>query len=158
MTDIRGILRDTEDERTLIPAMSGQRRAPQLIREGIISGGMIPKIECCIEAIRRGVKKVFIIDGRVPHAILIELSDRRGRGHHVLLMTPAKEAIAHDRYSDSGQTSMWPIPTRRFPVTFVRGAGLPSVRRSAAKTTSTWAAGIAVNALGYGGCRLGRRR
>ena len=54
--------------------------APQLIREGIISGGMIPKIECCIEAIRRGVKKVFIIDGRVPHAILIECLTDEGVG------------------------------------------------------------------------------
>ena len=55
-------------------------------REGIISGGMIPKIECCVEAIRRGVKKAFIIDGRVPHSILIEMPDRRGHRHHVLLM------------------------------------------------------------------------
>ena len=79
MTDIRGILRDPADESTLIPAIQVSE-APQLIREGIISGGMIPKIECCIEAIRRGVKKVFIIDGRVPHAILIECLTDEGVG------------------------------------------------------------------------------
>ena len=79
MTDIRGILRDPADESTLIPAIQVSE-APQLIREGIISGGMIPKIECCIEAIRRGVKKVSIIDGRVPHAILIECLTDEGVG------------------------------------------------------------------------------
>ena len=79
MTDIRGILRDPADESTLIPSVQVSE-APQLIREGIISGGMIPKIECCIEAIRRGVKKVFIIDGRVPHAILIECLTDEGVG------------------------------------------------------------------------------
>ena len=79
MTDIRGILRDPADESTLIPTVQVSE-APQLIREGIISGGMIPKIECCIEAIRRGVKKVFIIDGRVPHAILIECLTDEGVG------------------------------------------------------------------------------
>ena len=52
----------------------------QLVHEGVISGGMIPKVECCIEAIRRGVKKVFIIDGRVPHAILMEILTDEGIG------------------------------------------------------------------------------
>jgi len=79
MTDIRGILRDKDDEESLIPKIEVSE-APQLMREGIISGGMIPKIECCIEAIRRGVKKVFIIDGRVPHAILIETLTDEGIG------------------------------------------------------------------------------
>ena len=54
--------------------------APLLIRNGTISGGMIPKIECCIEAIRRGVRRVFIIDGRIPHSILIELLTDEGIG------------------------------------------------------------------------------
>lgn len=79
MTDIRGILRDPSDESTLIPVIPVSD-APQLIREGVISGGMIPKIECCIEAIRRGVQKVFILDGRVPHAILIECLTDEGMG------------------------------------------------------------------------------
>lgn len=79
MTDIRGILRDKDDDSTLIPVVEVSD-APQLIKEGIISGGMIPKIECCVEAIRRGVKKVFIIDGRVPHAILIEILSDKGIG------------------------------------------------------------------------------
>ncbi len=79
MTDIAGILRDKNDPSTLISKIYVSD-APQLMAEGIISGGMIPKIECCIEAIRRGVKKVFIIDGRVPHAILIETLTDAGIG------------------------------------------------------------------------------
>ena len=79
MTDIAGILRDKDDVSTLIPKILVSE-APQLMREGIISGGMIPKVECCIEAIRRGVKKVFIIDGRVPHSIIIETLTDEGIG------------------------------------------------------------------------------
>ncbi len=79
MTDTVGLLTDKNDPSTLIPKVRVSE-APQLQREGIISGGMIPKVECCIEAIRRGVKKVFIIDGRVPHAILIEVLTDEGVG------------------------------------------------------------------------------
>ena len=79
MTDIVGILRDKDDPSTLISKIHVSD-APQLMREGIISGGMIPKVECCIEAIRRGVHKVFIIDGRVPHSILIETLTNEGIG------------------------------------------------------------------------------
>ena len=79
MTDIAGLLRDKDDPGTLIPVVNVSE-APQLVREGIISGGMIPKVDCCIEAIRRGVKKVFIIDGRIPHSILIETLTDEGIG------------------------------------------------------------------------------
>ncbi len=79
MTDIEGILRDKNDPSTLISKIYVSD-APQLIREGVISGGMIPKVNCCIESIRRGVKKVFIIDGRVPHSILIETLTDEGMG------------------------------------------------------------------------------
>ena len=79
MTDIAGLLRDKDDPSTLIPKVYVSD-IPQLINEGIISGGMIPKIECCREAIRRGVEKVFIIDGRVPHALLIETLTDEGLG------------------------------------------------------------------------------
>lgn len=79
MSDIKGLLRDTNDDRSLISAVQVSE-APQLIREGIISGGMIPKVECCIEAIRRGVKRVFIIDGRTPHSILVEVLTDKGIG------------------------------------------------------------------------------
>ena len=79
MTDICGILRDKDDPSTLISQITVSE-APQLMREGVISGGMIPKVECCIEAIRRGVSRVFIIDGRIPHAILIETLTDEGIG------------------------------------------------------------------------------
>lgn len=79
MTDIAGILRDKDDPSTLIHEINVSE-APELMREGIISGGMIPKVECCIEAIRRGVGRVFIIDGRIPHAILIETLTDEGIG------------------------------------------------------------------------------
>lgn len=79
MTDISGILRDKDDPSTLIPKINISE-APELMHQGIISGGMIPKVECCIEAIRRGVHKVFVIDGRIPHAILIETLTDEGIG------------------------------------------------------------------------------
>lgn len=79
MTDIVGILKDKNDKSSLIPVINVSE-APQLIKEGIISDGMIPKVNCCIEAIRRGVNKVFIIDGRVPHSILIEVLSDEGIG------------------------------------------------------------------------------
>lgn len=79
MTDIDGILRDKNDPSTLISKILVDE-APELMEKGIISGGMIPKVECCIDAIRSGVKKVFIIDGRIPHAILIETLTNEGIG------------------------------------------------------------------------------
>ncbi len=79
MTDIAGILRDKDDPSTLIEKINVSE-APLLMADGIISGGMIPKVECCVEAIRNGVKKVFILDGRVPHSILIEILSDKGLG------------------------------------------------------------------------------
>ncbi|MBR0250538.1 MAG: acetylglutamate kinase [Synergistaceae bacterium] len=79
MTDIAGILRDPKDPATLIPEITVSE-AEELKRSGVISGGMIPKAECCIKAIREGVKKVIIMDGRVPHSILIELLTDEGAG------------------------------------------------------------------------------
>ena len=79
MTDIAGILRDPKDPSTLIPEISVSE-ASKLFHEGVISGGMIPKVECCIKAIREGVRKVTILDGRIPHSILMELLTNEGAG------------------------------------------------------------------------------
>lgn len=79
MTDIAGLLQDKDDDSTLIPTVNVSD-VPYLKKAGIISGGMIPKIDCCVEAVRRGVKKTSIIDGRVPHSILIELLTNEGVG------------------------------------------------------------------------------
>ena len=79
MTDIAGILRDKDDPKTLIPAITISE-AKDLYAEGVISGGMIPKVDCCIEAIEEGVKNVIIMDGRVPHSILMELLTDEGAG------------------------------------------------------------------------------
>ncbi len=79
MTDIAGILRDPKDPTTLIPEITIEE-AEELKKSGIISGGMIPKADCCIKAIREGVNKVIIMDGRVPHSILIELLTDEGAG------------------------------------------------------------------------------
>ena len=79
MTDIAGILRDKDDPSTLIPHITIDEAA-KLYEEGVISGGMIPKVDCCIEALRRGVKNVTIMDGRVPHSILMELLTDEGAG------------------------------------------------------------------------------
>ena len=79
MTDIAGILRDPKDPSTLIPELT-RKQAQTLRAEGVISGGMIPKVECCIRAIDEGVSKVIIMDGRVPHSILMELLTDEGAG------------------------------------------------------------------------------
>lgn len=79
MTDIRGLLRDKDDESTIIPVVNVSD-VPKLQNQGIISGGMIPKINCCVEAVRRGVGRAHIIDGRIPHSILIELFSDEGIG------------------------------------------------------------------------------
>lgn len=79
VTDESGVLMDKDDPSTLISRLS-MRTSKRLIEEGVIAGGMIPKVECCLEALRAGVKKVFIIDGRVPHSILMELLTDEGLG------------------------------------------------------------------------------
>ena len=79
MTDIAGILRDKDDPNTLIPELTISQ-AKELYEEGVISGGMIPKVDCCIEAIHKGVKNVIIMDGRVPHSILMEILTDEGAG------------------------------------------------------------------------------
>lgn len=79
MTDVRGLLRDKDDESTLM-SVANVSDVGKLKREGIISGGMIPKIDCCVEAVRRGVHRTHIIDGRIPHSILIEMLTHEGIG------------------------------------------------------------------------------
>lgn len=79
MTDIRGLLENKDDPESLIKKVYVSD-IPALIKQGIISGGMIPKIDCCKDAIRHGVKRVFITDGRVSHSILVELLSEEGSG------------------------------------------------------------------------------
>lgn len=79
MTDITGVLQDKNNPDSLI-SMIDLADAKALIESGVVAGGMIPKVECCVDAIRRGVKKVFIMDGRVPHSILIETLTDEGAG------------------------------------------------------------------------------
>ncbi len=79
MTDTCGILRDKDDSSTLIHSIS-VAQYPELLKTGVISGGMIPKTEGCVNAVKNGVRKVFVIDGRVPHSILIEMLTDEGIG------------------------------------------------------------------------------
>lgn len=79
LTDVRGLLRDPKDEETLIHVVQVEQ-VPQLVESGVISGGMIPKMECCVDAIQGGVERVHILDGRIPHSILIELLSDKGIG------------------------------------------------------------------------------
>ena len=83
MTDIAGILMDKDDPSSLISCLD-IKEAVKLFEQGIISGGMIPKVECCIDAIHRGVHKVIIMDGRVPHSLLIETLTNEGAGTMVV--------------------------------------------------------------------------
>ena len=83
MTDIAGILHDKDDPSTLIPHVT-LSDIKQLKSEGVISGGMIPKVDCCVKAIDKGVKNVVIMDGRVSHSILMELLTDEGAGTMVM--------------------------------------------------------------------------
>ena len=79
MTDIEGIRKDRDDPSTLIPELTASE-AEEMIKSGEISGGMIPKVRCCIDALNDGVKATVIIDGRVPHATLMEILTDEGAG------------------------------------------------------------------------------
>ncbi|MEG2377363.1 MAG: acetylglutamate kinase [Clostridia bacterium] len=79
LTDVPGILRDASDVSSLIPDINVSD-VPKLIRDGVVSGGMIPKINCCVEAVRKGVAQANIVDGRIPHAIIIEMLSNEGTG------------------------------------------------------------------------------
>ena len=83
MTDIAGLLKDKDDVSTLIPEIT-VAEAKKLLTDGTISGGMIPKIKCCVDAINHGVKNVIIMDGRIPHSILMELFTDEGAGTMVV--------------------------------------------------------------------------
>ena len=79
LTDVKGVMRDPEDTDSLISTLR-LHQIPKLTYEGVIKGGMIPKIDCCVEAIRMGVERAYIIDGRVPHSLLLELFTDEGIG------------------------------------------------------------------------------
>lgn len=79
LTDVRGLLLDRHDEDTLLPEVKVSA-VPKLIKDGVIAGGMIPKVDCCVEAVREGVRQANIQDGRVEHSILIELFSDQGVG------------------------------------------------------------------------------
>jgi len=83
LTDVRGLLRDPKDDTTLISKVKVSEVA-RLVSEGIVSGGMIPKIDCCVESVRQGVADALILDGRVPHSILIEMLTDKGAGSMIL--------------------------------------------------------------------------
>ena len=83
LTDVRGLLRDPADESSLLPVVE-LSQVPGLIKDGVIQGGMIPKVDCCVEAVRSGVKNSVILDGRIPHSILIELLSDEGIGTMLL--------------------------------------------------------------------------
>lgn len=83
LTDVMGLMRDPEDETTLLSVVK-LSEIPGLVKDGVINGGMTPKVECCVEAIRRGVKRAHILDGRIPHSILIEVLSDEGLGTMIL--------------------------------------------------------------------------
>ena len=83
LTDVKGVLKNPDDEKTLIKAIHVSE-VMRLVKDGIIKGGMKPKVDCCVEAVRHGVKNAVIIDGRVPHSILIEMFSDEGSGTMIL--------------------------------------------------------------------------
>ena len=84
LTDVRGLLTDSKDDSTMIPSVRAAE-IPGLMTDGVISGGMIPKIDCAVEAVRSGVGSTVILDGRIPHSILIELLSDEGAGTLITL-------------------------------------------------------------------------
>ncbi|MPN12459.1 Acetylglutamate kinase [bioreactor metagenome] len=80
---MRGLLRNPKDDTTLIRVVNVSE-VPGLIKDGIISGGMIPKVDCCVEAVRCGVSRTHILDGRIPHSVLIEMLSNEGIGTMLL--------------------------------------------------------------------------
>ncbi|MCL2545724.1 MAG: acetylglutamate kinase [Oscillospiraceae bacterium] len=83
LTDVRGLLRDPNDSGSLMPVVP-LHEVPLLVKEGVISGGMKPKVDCCVQAVREGVSRTHILDGRMPHAILVELLSDSGVGTMIL--------------------------------------------------------------------------
>ena len=83
LTDVRGLMMDPKDENTLLPVVK-LSQVPGLVKDGVIKGGMIPKVDCCVEAVRSGVKDAVILDGRIQHSILIELLSDEGIGTMLL--------------------------------------------------------------------------
>lgn len=83
LTDVRGVLKDPNDEDTLIPVIHLDE-IPFLTEGGVISGGMIPKVDCCMDAVKAGVQRTHILDGRIPHSILIEVLSQKGIGTMIL--------------------------------------------------------------------------
>lgn len=141
MTDISGILRDKDDPSTLIPVIH-TADALQLIESGVINGGMLPKVTCCIDAIRWGVHRVFIIDGRVPHAILIEMLTNEGIGTMFVAGQGGKQMNIPQLDSTYIANTY-----ARFPVTIARGKG-SLVWDADDKVYIDMATGIAVNSFG----------
>ncbi len=114
MTDIAGILRDKDDPSTLIPEISISE-AEGLYREGVISGGMIPKVNCCIDALKHGVENVVVMDGRVPHSILMELLTNEGAG---TMVTKARDLTIKEKDAKYVANTY-----NRFPVVLSHGKG-----------------------------------
>ena len=79
LTDVRGLMLDVNDPDSVIHRLKVSE-VPKLVRDGVIKGGMIPKVDCCVEAVRKGVERATILDGRVQHSILIELLSKVGAG------------------------------------------------------------------------------
>lgn len=94
MTNIQGLLKDKDDPTSLIPLID-MEEAEGMIGSGIISGGMIPKIECCITALKNNVSKVIIMDGRIPHSVLMELFTDTGAGTMIVKKKKAEKDTAN---------------------------------------------------------------
>lgn len=114
MTDVAGVLKDKDDISSLIPEIS-ITEAQELFNDGTISGGMIPKVKCCIEALKRGVKNVVVMDGTVPHSILMELLTNEGAG---TMFTEKREMTVKEK-----DTNYIAGTYKRFPVVLSHGKG-----------------------------------
>ena len=139
MTDIAGILRDKDDPSSLIPEISVSE-AEKLFSDGIISGGMIPKVNCCIEALKKGVKNAVIMDGRVPHSILMELLTNEGAG---TMFTEKRDMSIKEKDSQYIAGTY-----NRFPIVLSHGKG-SRVFDETGKEYIDMGSGIGVTSFGF---------
>ena len=144
LTDVRGLLRNPRDEETLIHVVHTYD-VPGLVAQGIISGGMIPKMECCVDAIAGGVERVHILDGRIPHSILIELLSDEGIG--TMLKRRTDPMTSQEIKALTGQYIM--NTYGRFPVAIDHGQGA-TLYDPEGNAYIDFTSGIGVSDLGYG--------
>ena len=146
LTDIEGVYKDPKDPKTLISELTVEQ-AETLMKEGYIGGGMLPKLQNCIDAIENGVSRVHILDGRIPHCLLLEIFTNKGIGT-AILKDEESRFYHENNYIETAEQSL--LHTyNRYQIVLEKGEGV-YLYDTEGKKYLDFAAGIAVCSLGYG--------